>query len=55
MKLTLVWRAFLAVGATEPLDGQARLALAAKGYTVVDLPSEPGETAPSELMELLGS
>jgi hypothetical protein len=50
MSLPLVWRTFLVVGATGPLDDQTRQAVAAKGYTVVDLPSGPGETAPSELM-----
>ena len=54
MKLALVWRAFLVVGATEPLDGKVRQALAAKAFTFVDLPSEPGEAAPNELVALLG-
>ena len=54
MKLPLVWRAFLVVGATGPLDDQVRQALAAKGYTIVDLPSEPGETAPNESGRLVG-
>ena len=53
-KLPLVWRAFLVVGATRPLDERERQALAAKGYSIVDLPSEPGETAPSDLAALLG-
>ena len=42
MTFPLVWRPFLVVGATEPLDDQTRQALAAKGYTVVDLPSRAG-------------
>ena len=54
MKLPLVWRAFLVVGATPPLDDHVRQALAAKGYTIADLPPEPGETAPDGLAALLG-
>ncbi len=50
----LVWRAFLVVGATGRIDDQTRQTLAAQGFSLVDLPSEPGEKAPNELTALLG-
>ena len=54
MKLPLVWRAFLVVARHSPLD-DARYGERSPpmGYSIADLPTEPGETAPAGLVALV--
>lgn len=53
MSFPLVWRAHLVVAATTDVDPLVQSELAAKGFLLVKLPSEPGETAPSNLISAL--
>jgi Lhr-like helicase len=53
VSVPLVWRSYLVAAATAPLPQKAMEAAAALGFVVVALPARPGESAPSELVELL--
>jgi Lhr-like helicase len=52
--LPLVWWSHLTVAATKALPAQAHSAIIAMGFSVVNLPVEPGDVAPPELVALLG-
>ena len=51
--LPLVWRDYLVAGLTVPVSEFARSAILARGFSIVDLPSEPGDAAPRDLVSLL--
>ena len=51
--LPLVWRDYLVAGLTVPVSESARSAILARGFSIVDLPSEPGDAAPRDLVSLL--
>lgn len=50
----LVWRSHLVVAATETVAEQLAATLIAKGFSIVQLPAEPEEVAPTELVAALG-
>lgn len=50
----LVWRPFLTVAVTDQLAKKQKEQIEALGFTVVELPSAPGETPPDNLSKTLG-
>ena len=55
LTLPFVWRSYLVAGATSALSADEQSAIAAMGYSLASLPSEPGDAAPSDLVALLGN
>jgi hypothetical protein len=55
LTLRFVWRSYLVVGASNPLSADEQSEIAAKGFSVAILPSEPGDLAPPDLVALLGN
>jgi len=53
-EIALAWRQRLVVAVVGTPTPEVAAALEAKGFSVVALPSEPGEEPPAELRELLG-
>jgi hypothetical protein len=53
--LPLAWRTHLTAAATAELDASVRAAAEAQGYVIAILPPEPGDTAPQQLVDLLGA
>jgi hypothetical protein len=52
--LPLAWRAQLAAATFEPVGDEMRAALEARGFVVAMVPTEPSDTPPPELAEMLG-
>ncbi|MFD2233198.1 DEAD/DEAH box helicase [Phaeospirillum tilakii] len=52
--LALVWRAALVAACVGQPPGGLSAAVEALGFTLVDLPEQPGETPPKPLLDLLG-
>ncbi|HEY8594855.1 MAG TPA: DEAD/DEAH box helicase [Devosiaceae bacterium] len=52
-EFSMVWRSQMVVATEIPPDVDAKGALEAKGFMIVDLPDVPGEAPPSLLVELL--
>lgn len=55
VSLPLVWRSHLVVASSRPLAESERSAILNMGFSVVDIPTEPGAMAPVELAKMLGS
>lgn len=55
LSLSLVWRKHLVVAVSRPLAETERTAIGNMGFTVLEIPTVPGATAPAELVALLGS
>jgi hypothetical protein len=55
LSLPLAWRSHLVAAAIGSVDTRARAAAKGLGYTVIALPEHPGESAPAELVDLLGA
>jgi hypothetical protein len=52
--LALVWRSALVAACVGHPPGGLSAAVEALGFTLVDLPEQPGETPPKTLLDLLG-
>jgi hypothetical protein len=53
IKVELVWRSRLVAATTSALSAEEHSAIVEMGFSVVNLPAEPGDAAPSELVDLL--
>jgi hypothetical protein len=50
---TLVWPDHFVLGATVPVGDSARGEASNQGYEIMELPAEPGDSAPERMVKLL--